>query len=125
MDATDILHQMGESLGSSASVKSVFGEPIQTEGKTVIPVARVAYGFGGGFGSGHHRAEDAAAVLDGKGAGEGGGGGGGIRAFPAGALEITQQGTRFIPFPDMRLLTGAFAAGMLLGGLILRRKARE
>ena len=120
MDATNILRQISDSLGSTATVKSVFGEPIQSEGRTVIPVARVAYGFGGGFGSGHPKAEGANPAH----AGEGGGGGGGVRAFPAGALEITPQGTRFIAFPDMRLLTGVFAAGMVLGGLLLRRKAR-
>jgi uncharacterized spore protein YtfJ len=79
MAATDILHQIGESLGSNATVKSVFGEPIHTAGKTVIPVAKVAYGFGGGFGTGHGKAD-----TEGSRHGEGGGGGGGVRAFPAG-----------------------------------------
>jgi len=119
MAATDILHQIGESLGSSATVKSVFGEPIQAGGKTVIPVAKVAYGFGGGFGTGHGKAE-----ADGGRHGEGGGGGGGVRAFPAGALEITQEGTRFIPFPDLRWMAAAFAAGAVLGGLILGRRGK-
>jgi uncharacterized spore protein YtfJ len=48
MRATDILQQMGESLGSSASLKAVFGEPIHAAGRTVVPVAKVSYGFGGG-----------------------------------------------------------------------------
>jgi uncharacterized spore protein YtfJ len=119
MAATDILHQIGESLGSSATVKSVFGEPIQAGGKTVIPVAKVAYGFGGGFGTGHGK-------VDPKGgrSGEGGGGGGGVRAFPAGALEISEDGTRFIPFPDLRWLAAAFAAGAVVGGLILGRRGK-
>jgi len=120
MAATDILQQIGESLGSSASVKSVFGDPIQANGKTVIPVAKVAYGFGGGFGTGHGKAE-----TEGGRHGEGGGGGGGVRAFPAGALEITESGTRFIPFPDMRLIAVAFAAGAMLGGMILARRRRN
>ena len=37
-------------LGNSASVKNVYGEPIVAEGKTIIPVAKVGYGFGGGSG---------------------------------------------------------------------------
>jgi|SRR5690348_12473190 len=57
MAATDILQQIGESLGSSATVKAVFGEPVHAAGRTVIPVARVAYGFGGGFGTGHGKTE--------------------------------------------------------------------
>ncbi len=114
MAATDILQQIGESLGSSANVKAVFGEPIHAVGRTVVPVAKVAYGFGGGFGTRHGTAD-----------GEGGGGGGGVRAYPAGALEITESGTRFIAFPDVRWIAGAFAAGAILGGLILGNRRRK
>jgi uncharacterized spore protein YtfJ len=115
MNATDVLQRLGETVGSTASVKSVFGEPIQANGKTVVPVAKVAYGFGGGFGAGKHGKEA-------NRQGEGGGGGGCVRAFPAGALEITEKGTRFVPFTDLRLLTFAFAAGAAFGGLILARR---
>ena len=52
MSTAEILERIGESLGSAATVKSVFGEPIHAEGKTVVPVAKVAYGFGAGSGSG-------------------------------------------------------------------------
>ena len=44
-----------------------------------------------------------------------------MRAFPAGVLEITESGTRFIPFTDLRLLALVFAAGAAFGGLILAR----
>jgi uncharacterized spore protein YtfJ len=115
MNATDLLQKIGEMLGSTANVKSVFGEPIHANGKTVVPVARVAYGFGGGFGSGKGSAHPDQQ-------GEGGGGGGGLRAYPAGALEITEQGTRFVPFMDPTWLVGAFAAGVVLGSVFLRRR---
>ena len=49
MTATDLLHKIGETLGSTATVKSVFGEAIHVNGKTVVPVAKVTYGFGGGL----------------------------------------------------------------------------
>jgi uncharacterized spore protein YtfJ len=131
MAATDILRQIGEALGSSASVKSVFGEPIQVGGKTVIPVAKVAYGFGGGFGTGHGKhphdkpGQAPAETESAQGRhGEGGGGGGGMRAYPAGALEITETGTRFIAFPDLRLAAAAFAAGALVGSFLLGRRRR-
>jgi len=120
MAATDILQQIGESLGSSANVKAVFGEPVHAAGRTVIPVAKVAYGFGGGFGTGHGKTES-----DKGRHGEGGGGGGGVRAYPAGALEITEDGTRFITFPDFRLIAGAFAAGAMWGALVLSRRRRS
>jgi uncharacterized spore protein YtfJ len=110
MNATEMLEKLGESLGSTATVKSVFGEPIHAEGKTVVPVAKVAYGFGGGGrGNGGSREQE-------------GGGGGGMRAFPAGALEITPTQTRFIPYNDVRWMAGAFAAGALLSRLLFRRK---
>jgi uncharacterized spore protein YtfJ len=115
MNATDLLQKMGETLGSTATVKSVFGDPIHTNGKTVVPVAKVAYGFGGGFGAGKDSAHA-------ERQGEGGGGGGGVRAFPAGALEITDKDTRFVPFRDLKSLTAAFVVGTLLGGLIVMRR---
>ena len=86
------------------------------EGKTVIPVAKVAYGFGAGGGR-----KPSGGSGDQP---EGGGGGGGVRAFPAGVLEITQGQTRFIAYKDLRWLVGAFAAGAILGGLLARAKAR-
>jgi uncharacterized spore protein YtfJ len=120
MTATDLLQKMGETLGSTATVKSVFGEPIHVNGKTVVPVAKVGYGFGGGFGSG----KDAQPQRQ----GEGGGGGGGVRAFPAGALEITDSVTRFVPFTDLRqlarLVLAAFVAGAVFGGVVLRRRRK-
>jgi uncharacterized spore protein YtfJ len=115
MNATDLLQKIGETLGSTATVKSVFGEPIHVNGKTVVPVAKVAYGFGGGFGSGKDSAH-----ADRQ--GEGGGGGGGVRAYPAGALEITDNGTRFVRFSDVRQLIVAFAAGAALGAAIFTRR---
>ena len=118
MNATDILQKIGETLGSTATVKSVFGEPIHANGKTVVPVAKVAYGFGGGFGTGKDSAR-----ADRQ--GEGGGGGGGVRAFPAGALEITETSTRFVPFFDFARsgqLVVAFAVGLLLGRIVNRRR---
>src|SRR5437016_1554113 len=100
MDASQVLQKVGETLGATATVKSVFGEPIHAAGKTVVPVASVAYAFGGGFGQGQRDREE------GSRHGEGGGGGGAVRAFPAGALEITESRTRFIPFHDFRWLVG-------------------
>jgi uncharacterized spore protein YtfJ len=117
MNATDLLQKIGETLGSTATVKAVFGEPIHLNGKTVVPVAKIAYGFGGGFGTGK-----GGPVADRQ--GEGGGGGGGARAFPAGALEITDSGTRFVPFIELKWLGAAFTAGVVLSGLLLTRRRR-
>ena len=118
MNAADLLQKMGDTLGSTATVKSVFGEPIHANGKTIVPVAKVAYGFGGGAGAGKDGAN-----LDRQ--GEGGGGGGGVRAFPAGALEITEDRTRFVPFVDPAWLGAAFAAGAMLASVFLLRRKQS
>lgn len=99
MNATDLLQKISEGLGSTATVQSVFGEPIHANGKTIVPVAKVGYGFGGGFGAGRDGAH-----TDRQ--GERGGGGGGVRAWPAGALEITEGTTRFVPVVDLQPLLG-------------------
>lgn len=116
MNATEMLQKIGESLSTTANVKAVFGEPIHAEGKTVVPVAKVAYGFGAGGGSQDNKAGRQ---------GEGGGGGGGVGAYPAGALEITATSTRFIPFTDFRALATAFAAGALLGSFLFGRGGKR
>lgn len=121
MNAAEMLEKIGETLGSTATVKAVFGEPIHVAGKTVVPVAKVAYGFGGGFGSGK-KAKPAAEPGEAGAVGEGGGGGGGVRAYPAGVLEITDAHTRFVPYVDMRLAAVAFAAGALAAAFVLRRR---
>ena len=123
MNAADTLEKISQSLGSHATVKSVFGEPIQVEGKTVVPIAKIAYGFGAGGGS-HPRKHNPDGTEPPGEKTEGGGGGGGVRAFPAGALEITASGTRFIHVTDLRWFAGAFAAGALLGSVLFARRPR-
>jgi uncharacterized spore protein YtfJ len=115
VSAISVIQEFVESLRSTATVKSVFGEPIQIEGKTVVPIAKVSYGFGGGFGT---KPKSGESHVDTK---EGGGGGGGVKAFPAGALEITPNRTSFVPLHDALhncgLLLAGFAAGVLVGAL--------
>jgi uncharacterized spore protein YtfJ len=117
MNAAELLQKMGDTLGSTATVKSVFGEPIHMNGKTVVPVAKIAYGFGGGAGTGKSGTQPDRQ-------GEGGGGGGGVRAFPAGALEITEGRTRFVPFIDPSWIGAAFTAGALIATMFFLRRRR-
>ena len=101
------MRNLGERLGQSASVKNVYGDPVLSGDRTVVPVAKVFYSFGGGGGRGRS-GED----------GSGGGGGGMVAASPAGALEVTPAGTRFVGFHDRKLLAGAALAGFLLGAAV-------
>lgn len=107
-----------ERLTDSANVTSVFGEPISSGDTTVVPVARVAYGFGGGYGSGP---TDEASADDRDEGGEGAGVGGGVRASPAGVFEITDNDVRFVPAGSRRRQAGLLAAGVLVGLLVGRR----
>jgi uncharacterized spore protein YtfJ len=110
---TGFFRELSERLRESATVTTVYGEPVVAEGKTVIPVARVAYGFGGGSGVRPGPNGDAPH--------EGGGGGGGVMAAPAGALEITPEGTRFVAFDTWRRAAVAAAVAFTLGYLAGRR----
>ena len=50
MSMRDVIKSITDRIHDTASVKNVYGDPITAQGKTVIPVAQVKYGFGGGGG---------------------------------------------------------------------------
>src|SRR5438093_2491952 len=75
-----VLERLAEMVGSKATIRTVFGEPISRGDVTVVPVARVRWGFGGGGGQ-------AADVPSGTAGGSGGGGG--VLVDPVGYLELT------------------------------------
>ncbi|MFQ6399167.1 spore germination protein GerW family protein [Nocardia sp. KC 131] len=85
--AATLLERLTDRLGGRASVSAVFGEPVTCEGVTVIPVARVGFGFGGG--SGHEVGVEKS--------GGGAGGGGGVDARPLGFIEIANGTARYRP----------------------------
>lgn len=68
-----------------ASVRRVFGEPIERAGVTIIPVAHVIGGGGGGSGG-------LATGDDDRQSGEAGGSGFGVLARPLGVFVIRDQG---------------------------------
>lgn len=76
--ADELLRRIGDLVGGRVAVSTVFGEPIERDGLTVIPVARARFGFGGGGGGGVSEGDH----------GSGGGGGGGALVSPAGYIEI-------------------------------------
>jgi len=115
MDLQKYFESFQDKIVNSAHVKTVFGEPITAEGKTIIPVARIRYGFGGGMGSGPSRSSDEQRI------GQGGGGGGGVGATPIGVVEVTAAGTRFIPIRSRRRTAAAAVAGFVLGYLWSKR----
>ncbi|MBI3998713.1 MAG: hypothetical protein HY355_06735 [Armatimonadetes bacterium] len=100
----DLMNRIGQ-VHERATVKTVFGEPFQVNGRTIIPVAKVAYGFGFGAGRSNEREKEEEET------GEGGGGGGGVSVRPVAVLEISGQDTKVKPIVDVTRLA---LAGMVL-----------
>jgi uncharacterized spore protein YtfJ len=112
------LEKLADKVGAKASIKAVFGDPIVRNGTTVVPVAKVRWGFGGGTGTGPSSEATDAPVGTGTGAG------GGVTAEPIGYLEIGDEGAAFKPiaaaYPSpLFLLAAGFA-----GSLVIRAIAR-
>ena len=113
------LEWLAERIGARASVTAVFGEPIERGDITVIPVARVRWGFGGGEGQGGEATGPTGSGL---------GGGGGAAGDPVGYIEIGPGGAAFRPIvppypsPLFLLASGITAAIVLraLGRLVRR-----
>jgi uncharacterized spore protein YtfJ len=84
--ANELLEQIGQTVGQRAQASTIFGEAVEREGVTVIPVAKARFGFGGGGGRGD-RGE--------KGEGAGGGGGGGVAVTPIGYIEMRDRSSEF------------------------------
>lgn len=112
----EMLELMVDRFAVTAQVQNVFGEAIESHGKTIIPVARVSYRLGAGGGGGADTDEEKV---------NGGGGGGGIvHAVPVGVVEVTEAGARFVRFFDPQMAAGLVAGGVL-AGLLLRRIFRR
>ena len=121
MDIQELFRSVSERVQSSASVKAVYGEPIMAEGKTIVPVARVRYGFGAGGGS---RAGEASAEEGEERQDTGGGGGGGVDVTPVGFIELTSEKTRYVSFEDRSKIIRAVFLGALVGMFLLRKRLR-
>jgi uncharacterized spore protein YtfJ len=117
MSSVALLQSLKENILGQAGVKTIYGEPIVAQGRTVIPVAKVAYGYGAGAGTG--------GVGNSSAQGEGGGGGCGVRAVPVGVIEVSDQGTTFVPITSRKKLTGAIMAGILFGMYLGWRRRRK
>lgn len=82
--AAGLLETVLDRIGLHAGAKAVFGEPIEKDGRTVIPVAQMIIGTGAGGGS-----------TEEEGTGEGAGGGALTR--PLGYIEVTSERAVFVP----------------------------
>lgn len=106
-------------LQTAASLKTVFGEPVKIDGKTIIPVAKVAYAFGMCSCDRKPKSQEHEDDQD------CGGGGGGVAVRPAGVIEITPEGTRFVPTRTGGKVVGALFLGVLLGIAIAGKRSKK
>lgn len=126
------VERMAERVGGKASVRAVFGEPIERDGITVIPVAKVRWGFGGGAGRGpiavgpgiDAGAPQVSLSEDLGQSGAGSGGGGGVTADPIGYLEIGPDGANFRPITPVMPSPGFLLASGITAMLVLRGLAK-
>ncbi|MGW2225059.1 GerW family sporulation protein [Streptomyces formicae] len=112
-----LLDQLADKLGGRARGTVVFGEPVVSQDVTVIPVARIGFGFGGN--TGQEAGDDGATgVL-----------GGGAEARPLGFIEIRAGRTTYKPIRDpwvntLAPLTGGILAGAAIARYLARRARR-
>ena len=97
IDPKEMLTTLVEHFATTAKVQNVFGEPIESHGKTIRPDSSAPQREGGG-----------------------GGGGGIVQATPAGVVEITEAGARFVRFFDPQMAMALIGGGIIMG-LLLRR----
>jgi uncharacterized spore protein YtfJ len=113
----EILESVAELSRNAGIADAVFGAPVDREGVTVIPVARLARGGGGGSGTE-------------AGAGTGGGGGFGVTARPVGAFVIRGGKVSWRPALDLnRVIAGgqvvAVVALLMVRSIVRARRRRR
>ena len=96
--------RLAEAFTASADAKMIYGEPIERDGVTIIPVAKLRYGFGGG--GGRHDGEE--------------GGGGGMVVRPAGYIELKNGSSRFQAIREPITFVPLVIAGGVTGLLLAR-----
>lgn len=106
----ELLDRIGQTVGQRAQASTVFGDAVEREGVTVIPVAKARFGFGGGGGAG---------TRD-EGEGSGGGGGGGVAVSPIGYIELHDRSAQFKRITTPTDLLALVAAGAIAATAIKR-----
>ena len=103
-------------LRGMVGVDRVFGEPIERNGATVIPAAKIRTGGGGGGGGGG----------DDEAMGSGEGGGFGVIGKPVGAFVISSRGeVRWQPSIDVNHVIGTAAIVLVFLSLAVRRRRKR
>lgn len=109
MSDSSFVERLAATIQTSANARQIFGDPVEKDGVTIIPVARVAWSFGGGG--------------VGQGPGERGGGGGGAHVTSIGYIEVRDGASEFKPIHDPADVAMLILAGIggVLAGVILSK----
>ncbi|WP_439882632.1 spore germination protein GerW family protein [Pontibacter sp. MBLB2868] len=102
----NFVERLADKLGISANATKIYGEAVERDGATVIPVAKARYGFGGGRGT--------------KGDEKGFGGGGGVAITPVGFIEMKDGTTKFRSIRDPETVMKIVAISGLFTFLTVR-----
>ena len=103
-DATEELVRQVSAIPQELGAGACFGDPVERDGHTLIPVARVNFGYGLGFGGGS--SSNVSPSSNGKAdeskseGGGGGGGGGGGSSTPVAVIDISSTGVRIEAIED-------------------------
>jgi len=110
------VEKLGDRVGLNAtmSARAVFAGPVERDGVTVIPVARVRWGFGGGGSSGGDESDEGGEH------GEGSGGGGGAMSSPLGFIEIANGQATFHRITDPVAAWPLLIAGSIATWIVVR-----
>ncbi|ADI75034.1 Sporulation protein YtfJ [Methanohalobium evestigatum Z-7303] len=81
MSLEDVIKEVAGELENLVSTKTVIGDPVESAGKTIIPVTRVSFGFGSGGGEEKKNESES---------GFGGGGGAGAKIEPVAFIVISE-----------------------------------
>ncbi|WP_422123295.1 GerW family sporulation protein [Planococcus sp. X10-3] len=95
-----------EKFSKARDVSLVYGDPIEMQGRTIIPVAKVKYSVGAGSGGGYEL-EDEDSESPGYEEVEGGhgeGAGGSFQIKPVGIYDVTAEKTVYRPIVPIELL---------------------
>jgi uncharacterized spore protein YtfJ len=106
--ADELLAALAEQIGAQLSASIVYGEPVERDGVTVVPVAAARFAIGGGGGSDPLKAQD----------GEGGGGAASIT--PVGYIELRDGHSRYVPLVHPARMLALVCCAVLAGVVVAR-----
>lgn len=110
-----LLEKLADRIGAHSGVAAVYGDPVEKDAVTVVPVAQSMWGSGAGSGESPDE-------------GGGSGGGGGAMSRALGYIEVGPDGARFVPlqrpWQDAKLIL-AYAFSFWLVARAIRRLIRR